>query len=199
MGIFMSGTHPRTFQGKRAARLYGRPAFVAFLTLLLCSAGMARASNPVGEYDVKAAFIYNFAKFITWKNNAPSLVVCVLGDDPFGPALDSLAGKTIDNKTVKVRRIALPQDAATCQMLFVAGSEASQLGPIVAQVRSAPLLTIGDTPGFAQRGVMLNFYVDANKVHFEANIDAIQRGSINVSSQLLKLARITHDGGSASD
>lgn len=195
----MSGPHPPPFQRKIVARLHARSAFLAILTALLCTAGLVRAANPVGEYDVKAAFIYNFAKFVTWKNNAPSLTVCVLGNDPFGAAIDSLTGKTIDNKTVTVRRIALPQDAASCQMLFVSGSESPQLDPIMAQVQGVPLLTIGDTPGFAQRGVMINFYIDGSKVHFEANIDAIQRGNINVSSQLLKLARITHDGESASD
>jgi hypothetical protein len=152
------------------------------------------AAQAEPEYQVKAAIIYNIARFVEWPGGGrPTVVLCILGADPFGPAIDGLAGHPVGQGQLEVRRVTRAADLRSCQMLFVSGSEADHLKADLAEVAHTPVLTIGDTAGFAQAGVIVNLYLDQNRVRFEINIDAAQRSRLAISSQLLKLARITHD------
>ena len=150
----------------------------------------AQDSKP-SEYRVKAVYLYNFGRFVGWPAAAKgdSFDVCVLGQDPFGPALDAtVAGETIDRAHVVAKRISRPQDAAHCRILFISSSEDGQLKEILAELDGASVLTVSDAPQFARRGGMVQFILDGNKVRFEVNLPAAERVGLNLSSELLKLA-----------
>ena len=162
------------------------------LALLLAPA-LAIAQGP-SEYGVKAAFIHNIAKFVEWpaaaNNNGDVIELCVIGRNPFGDALTVLDGKQVGKLSWKIRFPTLQSNLQACQVLFIAASEGGRLAPILDKLGDSPTLTMGDTEGYAELGVMVNFYIDENKVRFEVNPEAAGRVRLKVGSQLLKLARI---------
>jgi len=114
--------------------------------------------------------------------------------DPFGGALDKIAStKTVGNKKIAVRRFESPGDCAPCHVLFVSSSEAERLDGVIAKTKGAHTLVVGDTEGFARRGVAINFFIERNKVRFEINPAAARRAGLKISSKLLRLARIVTD------
>ncbi len=164
-------------------------------------AAAAAFSTPVGagehtptEYEVKAAYLFNFARFVEWPSEAfttarEPFAICVVGSDPFGSVLDTiLAGESVAGRSVIARRITLPADARGCQILFASGAER---GPaIVDAVDGRPILTVGDEEAFARRGGMVSFRREQNTVRFDVNPEAVRRSGLKMSSQLLNLARI---------
>jgi hypothetical protein len=120
------------------------------------------ASNPT-EYEVKAAYLYNFGRFVEWPSNLPSrqineFPICVLGSDPFGPALDTtIAGEKIAGKNVVARRIPDVQDAGSCRVLFISSSEDKQVKDILSAVGKLSVLTVSDLPEFVPQGGMVQF------------------------------------------
>jgi hypothetical protein len=148
-----------------------------------------------GEYAVKAAFLYNFAKFVEWPPEAMGsgsspLVLGVLGDDPFGAAIDQVvAGKTANGRQLVVRRLKWGQDLKQCHILFISSSERKRLAEILGALRGASILTVGDMDQFGQQGGMIQFVIEQNRVRFEINIGAAQQGRLKLSSKLLALAR----------
>jgi uncharacterized protein DUF4154 len=166
-----------------------------FATALLPPAGAAAPT----EYEVKAAFLYNFARFVEWPRDAPggegAFVVTVLGRDPFGSVLDdTLRGKTIDGKRVVVRRALRSEDVGHSHILFISDSEKDRLPDILKSLDAAPVLTVGDMSQFAERGGVIRFKVDQDRIRLEINVAAAQRSRLKISSQLLKLARIVDSG-----
>lgn len=158
---------------------------------------LAPAAEPAPtEYEIKAAFIYNFAKYVEWpESNGPdsgeAFIIGVLGEDPFGPLLDQLArSKTVGDKPIVVRRFDSFADYTPCHILFVAASERDRLPAILEKLADSPVLVIGDTPGFARRGVAVNFVIEHSKVRFEINPAAAARAGLKISSKLLRLAKI---------
>ncbi len=156
---------------------------------------MRVAWADAGEYDVKAAFLYNFAKFVDWPSTAfpepnSTFRICVLGKDPFGGSLQSAVGgeEIAGHKLTVVRTDSLPKPAG-CQILFVSRSERDQLPQVLAAVKDAPVLTVADTQGFLEQGGIINFLIEGSKVRFEINNEAANRAGIKISSKLLQLAR----------
>ena len=145
-------------------------------------------------YEVKAAYLYNFGKFVEWPAaaNAASqdpFLICVLGKDPFGASLDAtIAGEVIDGRSVLAKRISKPQEALNCRVLFISSSEDEQLKEILATLEKASVLTVSDMPQFTRRGGMIQFVEDANRVRFEVNLTVAERAGLTLSSQLLKVA-----------
>lgn len=168
----------------------------AILMISLCSAALAQPDDQrFSEYEVKAAFIYNVAKFVEWPDERAAdgrttINFCILGADPFGKALHTIEGKTVRGKKMQTRSVKSLREARECHMLFISSSEKEQLPRIVAVMRGLPVLTMGDVSGFAQQGVIINFYMENNKVRFEVNEDRVKDSKLAISSQLLKLARI---------
>ncbi len=174
----------------------------AWLALLLGpAAGGAAGADPTrtaesasyGEYTVKAAFLYNFAKFTDWPsgayaNGAAPLRVCVLGQDPFGTALETIEGKRIKERRVTTLRIAGLDQAHLCQVLYIGASERDRLGAIRARLGSQPILTVTDLPGLGPPGGMINFQTVADKVRFEIDPDRAAFAGLSFSSKLLSLA-----------
>lgn len=156
--------------------------------------------QKLGEYEVKAAFMYNFLKFIEWPDNAfsdyhTSINLCVLGNDPFGSTLDSVQGETIKNKQIIVKHYNDARGLEKCHILFISRSGEEHLTQILKTLKGLNILTVSDTKGFAQQGVVINFYIEENRVRFEINQDAVNRSGLKISSKLLNLAKIVHDEG----
>jgi YfiR/HmsC-like len=168
------------------------------LTVLLWAPRVGSQEGP-SEYQVKAAFLFNFGKFVEWPEssfvgaNSP-FSVCLLGDDPFGATLDqTLHGKTIANRPVMVSRAKEAASARHCQILFVGASEKSHLAGIFAALRGSNVLLVGETDGFAASGGAIQFTIEDNHIRFMINPDSVQRAGLQISSQLLALARIVRD------
>jgi hypothetical protein len=166
------------------------------LALLLCSSllslySTAQQTHPT-ESQIKAAYLYNFGKFVRWQAPAPgsdSFDICVLGKGPLGSALAAtVAGEKIDGKRIVVRNIANLPDAGHCRILFVSSSEESRLKSIFASARQSNSLTVSDIPGFAQRGGMIELVSLEGRIRFEVNVAAISDAGMTVSSELLKVA-----------
>ena len=165
----------------------------AIATLLLAAqhASPAASGDARLEYRVKAAFLFNFLKFVEWPpgtGGAP-WVIGLLGPDPFGDLLDeTVRGKTLNGRTIEVRRFVRPGDVKNCQILFMSRIESERSA---GNHLPAPqgVLTVGESPGFLQAGGAVNFYLEDNRVHFEIRPSVARAVGLRVSSQLLKLGR----------
>jgi YfiR/HmsC-like len=152
------------------------------------------APSPT-EFEVKAAFLYNFARFVEWPaetgHDAAPFVIAILGHDPFGAVLDdTVAGKTVGGRPIEVRRIARADEARDAQIVFVSPSERPNMAAILKTLGRPGILTVGDTDGFASQGGAINFTLQARRVRFEINPAAAEQARLKMSSQLLKLATL---------
>ena len=167
-------------------------------TLVCATSTFAQSKGPT-EYEIKAAFLYNFAKFVEWPPSAfsdprQSLVVCVFGRDPFGHALeDALSGKSIGNRPVTLGRARQLADLAGCHVVFVSAAESPRLMEITNGLHGHSVLLVGETEGFASAGGTIQFVLDQNRVRFAINPDAANRAGLKISSRLLALATIVRD------
>lgn len=158
------------------------------LLALLCSAAPARADDAT-EYRLKAAFLYKFALYTEWPAEVgPTLVLCLLGPDPFGADIDALQGKPVNGRSLALQRRAGLDGAAACHIAYLAPALAAQAPRLAAELGSAPVLTIADSPGAARAGVVINMMVQDSKVGFEANLASARRAGVTLSSKLLRLA-----------
>ena len=165
----------------------------------MCSAPVRADSTTPTEYEVKAAFIYNFAKYVRWPEASTSearkpFVIGVIGRDPFGQALDdAIRGQSLQGRAVSVKRFGKVEEIADCDILFISSSEKNNLPRILEVLHEAPVLTIGDMDRFAERGGMINLTTEEKRVRFEINVEAAERAGLKPGSQLLRLARIVAD------
>jgi len=150
------------------------------------------------EYRVKAAFLYNFTKFVEWPTHGggtgKAFQIGILGEDLFGSEIEGLAGKAVGDRILKVNRYPGWNDrAANCDILFISKSQERDLKEIIRRLNGSPVLTIGDSTDYARRGVIINFFMEDNKVRFGINLKQAQRAGFKISSRLLKLAVILED------
>lgn len=163
-----------------------------FLTAVLLAA--AASEGALGEYEVKAAFLFNFGKFIEWPKDSfqardPVFVIGVLGTDPFGGVLDQISqGGIIRGKPVRIRRFNTLRDLNRCHVLFISRSESASLSEIVSTLGRDPVLTVGDSEGFLRSGGAIGLFLAEGKVRFAINLKATERAGLTVSSKLLRLA-----------
>jgi hypothetical protein len=148
-----------------------------------------------GEYEVKAAYLYHFAKFVDWpadafKDDQSPICLSILGDDPFGSILNSIRDKTVRGRTLIIKRCRSIEQIHGCHILFISPSEKGNLKQILNVLKSSSILTVSETERFTQQGGMINFITVDNRIQFEINPAAAQRNRLKISSQLLKLARI---------
>ena len=161
------------------------------LLAMLPMAGKVQAEEPPLEYEVKAAFIYNFAKFVEWPAESSEITLCILGKNPFGATANELNGKSFDNRKFKVMTVS--SLAPQCNIVFISASERGHLGWILDSIQKQGILTIGDAPEFAHRGVMINFYLDENgRVRFEINLESANRAGLKISSKLIQLGKVVY-------
>jgi hypothetical protein len=171
------------------------------LCLSLASSANAQTADSLAssEYLIKAGFIYNFAQLVQWpsatfaQTDSP-IVIGILGTDPFGATIDRvIENKKLDGRNVIVKRLKWGKelkDLKDCNILFVSSSEKEHLSDVINTVKWLPILTIGETAGFASRGGIINLTLEGNKVRFEVNVEAAKQANLNISSRLLALARI---------
>lgn len=154
------------------------------------------AASPT-EYEVKAAFIHNVAKYTEWPPVAAtsSMRLCVIGQNPFGNAIDTLRNKKVGGLVWEIVPVGSETNLKECRVLFIAVSESGNLKQMLDSIKGSAVLTVGDTDGYAEQGVMVNFYLEDSMVRIEVNTDAAKRAGLNISSQLLKLARIVNQRG----
>lgn len=162
------------------------------ISVLVFDCEQAFAPDTVPEYEVKAAMIYNFALFVEWPNGVSSrspITVGVLGDDPFGPILETtFRGKTAQGRGFQVRRFARLEELQPCEILFIAQSERKRFPEIAGTIGNGSVLTVGDMKDFAELGGIVGFKVEQKQIRFEINLDAAQRAGLKISYKLLRLA-----------
>jgi hypothetical protein len=179
--------------------------FMALTTFFLClQAGPVARSFPTvdndeidqgpGEYQVKAAFLFNFAKFIDWparkfiQPDSP-LVIGIVGNDPFNGLLDeAVQGKCINDRAVLIKHIDTMEELRKCHILFVCRSEDDRIGPILKEVGSDNVLTVGETDKFVSHGGMISFVMVGDSVRFQINDNAARHAGLKISSKLSSLA-----------
>ncbi len=155
----------------------------------------AYADTPFArEYQIKAAFLYNFAKFVEWPadrftdENAP-MILCVIGMDPFGAILEhTMTGKTIKGRSIRIKRIEGINGLKSCHVLFVSSYERENTRDIVSSLEGASVLTTGDMDRFANQGGIINLIKRGNKIRFEINSNAAAQSGLKLSSYLMGLA-----------
>ena len=197
--IDQSDVEVTTVTRRSATRGVTRFLLLALAAMLIAPGAITAvgAQTPTAsDVAVKAAFLYNFAKFAEWPAlgaNAP-LIVCVLGDDGIAAALvDTMRGKRINGHALEVWR---PQEAATwqtCSVLFVADAEMRRSAAGLSTVKTLPVLTVSDGKGFSQSGGIIELYVEGGRMRFAINVDAAERSRLRLSSRLLGLAKVVRD------
>lgn len=160
----------------------------------------SQAAQTASEYQVKAAFLYNFTKFVRWPEDAlpdknSPLVIGILGDDPFGQNLQlAVKGKNINGHPLEIRAVKTPAEMKECQVLFICQKPKRNIPDTLHTLDKASTLTISETNGFYEAGGMINFVMEGTKVRFEINDQAATRVGLTISSKLLSVAR-RHEGG----
>jgi hypothetical protein len=182
---------PRRALCARLSRIK-RPSVL--IALCLIAALVAYPQNRISEYAVKAAYLFNFGKFVRFAssdqvNSRQSFDLCILGDDPLGHTLDDLtANEQLDGKPARVVRLKSAADAHACSIAYISSSEAAHLTADLEALRGQPVLTVSDAPNFLQRGGMIQFILVDNHVRFAVNLNAVRIAQIGLSSELLKVA-----------
>jgi hypothetical protein len=175
-------------------------AILISLILLLVSetsrTGYAQPGDGFQEYQVKAAFLYNFAKFVEWPHGVfgkadDPIVIGIIGEDPFGTDLETtIQDKTAQNRLLYIKRSSTIDETKSCHILFICESEENRLAAYLKKISKMPILTISDIREFSKQGGMVTLVTEKEKVRFEVNLDAAQEAGLKISSQLLKLANI---------
>jgi len=184
---------PRRALGTRRSLVWRRCS--ALLVLIPLAWSTPIQAEP-SEYQVKAVFLYNFSQFVAWP--APEagatfrpFTICVIGADPFERNLDeAVRGEHVAERSLLVRRIREPAEAADCEILFIARSESNELDKVLSAVAHRTVLTVSELEGAAQRGVMIQFVNDNNKIRLRINDESARAAGLMVSSKLLRLADI---------
>lgn len=160
----------------------------------------AQPAVATKEYEVKAAFLFNFARFVEWPTNAftspqAPLVIGILGTDPFGAALNEIVrGEIVNGHPLIIQRYRNIEEVQTCHILFISSSEARRLEQIFKSLRGKNVLTVGESDGFAQSGGIIRFIADQNRIRFRVNLDAARAAELTISSKLLRAAEIVKPG-----
>ena len=184
----------------------------AMVTPLAVAGALAVSAQPasaqgdqVGEYELKAAILYNLSKMVEWPpsayadSQAPT-VLCVLGQDPFGNSLKPLEQKQNTNgRPVSIRQLNNENGIRDCHVLYISSSERKAIAQILTRLNGSSVLTVGEMSQFAVHGGVIQFTLEDKQVHFEINLDAASRMALKISSRLLVLARIVKDQERTSD
>jgi hypothetical protein len=182
----------------------GAAALAAVLSLALAHGAHAGAPGDVraDEYRVKAAVVYNIARFVEWPSSAfagqdAPVVVCVIGADPFGDVLEeTLRGRTVLGRPVSVKRLTDAADG--CHVAFIAYSEQKRVDDLIDRLGGTPSLTVSDIERFTDRGGIVGLATDGDRVRFDVNVSAAERASLTISARVLALASIVRRTGGPS-
>ena len=185
--------------GRRFANALGKRGWLAALAasflsvalLLLVPKAHAQVSK---EYQLKAAFLYNFTKFVEWapehfKTAESPIVIGMLAKNPFGPELERIVqGRKVNGRELVIKTVGSPGDVLTIDLLFTAAGEEPALANLLDPAHAAGVLTVGESQRFTKLGGIITFTMEADKVRFEINQEMAEKARLKISSQLLKLA-----------
>lgn len=161
------------------------------LFLIFINAFMS-ASQALKESELKSVFIYQIGKFTRWPQQTTDpgkpFVISIIGKTSPGCEIDIPGDRTIDDRKIVINKISKLREIQGSDVLFITGSEAYRLDTILVYIENMPILTIGDTEGFAERGVIINFCIENNKLRFEINLEAVKKASLHLEYRLVKLA-----------
>jgi YfiR/HmsC-like len=166
------------------------------LTILMLSALLAAQAQTPTEYQLKAAFIYNFARFVEWPSltgadASPPMVIGILGEDPFGRDIDdAIEGKAANGRRLVVKRFSSLKQFTPCSILFVSASQGNNLKQIFAAAAGAGALTVGETDGFAEAGGVIHYTMREGRIRLIINRAAAERAGLRISAKLLSLAKV---------
>lgn len=153
-------------------------------------------AQTVSEYQVKAAYLYSFAKFVEWPARAFSsptgpLQFCVLNDQSFEAELNQIVkGKSVAGRTVKVSSVQNEEQSRACQILFINSAQNREARHILEALRGTSVLTVGEAKGFVEEGGIINFVVQDDRVQFQVNHRAAEQAGLSISSRLLSVAKV---------
>jgi len=177
-----------------------RAVLLVWAALVAGPLGAVPRAQEAIEYEVKAAFLYNFARFVEWPDAAfpapdAPIVICVAGADPFGRALDDIVrDERVGRHPIAILRLAPSLPAEPCHLLFVSSSEQSRYGEVLAGVNRRRTVTVGDAPGFIDAGGLIRLFLEDGRVRFSINLAGLDAVEFHVSARLLKLARPVPEG-----
>ena len=167
------------------------------LFLFVGAALQLGAQTPAfDEYQVKAAFLYNFAKFVQWPpgtfaSPTDPIGICIVGQNPFGSTLENMVqGKMVGDRTFVVRRLPDTQQAKSCQILFIGAGEWKRVRVMLDVLRGAPVLTVGETDDFTSFGGVIAFQLEGPRVRIQIDLQSAEHAKVRISSKLLSLAEI---------
>jgi YfiR/HmsC-like len=178
-----------------------RVRITAAVFLLGCVLGAQPASAAPTPAEVEAVFLFNFSQFVDWPAQAFSdpgspIVIGVLGDDPFGAALDEVVrGEVVKGRALVVRRFRSIEELTDCHILFISRSERTRIEPILNVLKGRSVLTVSDLEGFAQDGGVICFVLMENKIRLRVNLEAAKAAGLILSSKLLRPAAIVGSRG----
>jgi len=183
--------HP-CFCASSAAQNFTRVVLLFALFIGLVSNTFAQ--QQPSEYDLKAAFLFNFAKFVEWppevfaETNSP-IVIGILGKDVFGDTLGKIINdRKVNNRGFAFRHFDSANEATNCQILFISSSEKNDFAKIIGALHNASVLTVSEADGFLKAGGMINFLIEGKNIRFQISDEAAKKGRLKVSSKLLSLA-----------
>ena len=177
------------------AFLRGVRGLLAGVLLALVLSGAAPHAQATLEHEVRAAFLYNFTRFIDWPTGAmpeDRFRICVLGDERLAAAVEAMvAGERVQSRPIALLTGTPADGLRGCQILYVAGTdlERTSKGSMLTAVRNAPVLTVGESPAFLSRGGAIRFVLEDNRVRFDVSLPALQQAGLTASSKLLRVAR----------
>jgi hypothetical protein len=184
----------------------------AMVILLTVAGALAVSTQPasaqtdqVGEYELKAAILYNLIRFVEWPpsayadSQAPT-VLCILGQDPFGNSLKTLEQKKdASGRPISIRQLKNENGIRDCHVLYISSSERKTITQILTRLKGSSVMTVGEMSQFAVQGGVIQFTLEDKQVHFQINLDAVSRMELKISSRLLVLARIVKDQRPSAD
>jgi hypothetical protein len=172
--------------------------FRVAMTLLLAASVLSPAYGEdnvrLVEQEIKAGLLYNFLKYTQWpaEHANRGAVVCLIGGDSFGGHLQPMAGRTVNQHSIEIRNLETLQDVDACSLLYVHASEEPNWPRLLKALAGKDVLTVGDFDGFAERGGMIEFTRNDNRIGVKINVDAVTAAHLSVQSRLLRLASTVH-------
>lgn len=174
--------------------------FLVISIVLSCNshAESGQANETANEYAVKAAYIYNILRFVSWPESSPlasteSLSICLFKKDPFNHYLDAISGKTVGNKPIRIKTIIKPSDATSCHLVFIKDSKELVKFKANHQLKYTDSILLGNDIEFVENGGLFSFYIENNKVRLGANRTAIDSTRLKISSMLIEVCKLYGD------
>jgi hypothetical protein len=184
-------------RGFTPAQRWAAHRCVAALLAVLAGSSAAAAPDTELEYDVKVEFIERFTHFVDWPpelfpSEDTAFVLCAVGQGPLSSRLERLVARGgIKGHPARIRHVGRNGSTDGCHLLYIAPTDPDQAGRILDRTQGKPVLSIGDTPGFAEQGVLINLFLDeSSRVRFQINVDAVRASRLRVSAKLMSLARL---------